>query len=73
MLGCSGPQVLCEFQTTLPILNLTPNSWTSLQIQKTQSEFKKLTPNSWTSLQILEPHSEFEKLTPNILKLHSEF
>ena len=58
-----GPQVHSEFQTTLPILNLTPNSLTSLQILKSHSEFSNLTPNSKTSLEILKPHSEFLNLT----------
>ena len=39
------PQVHSEFQTTLPILNLTPNSKTSLRILE-------------TSLRIPKPHSE---------------
>ena len=34
-----GPQVHSEFQTTLLILNLTPNSKNSLRILKTHSEF----------------------------------
>ena len=53
-------------------LNLTPKSWTSLQIPKPHFEFKnitpnskKLTPNSKISLRILEPHSKFQNLTPN--------
>ena len=46
-------------------LNLTPNSWTSLRIQKSHSEFKKLTPNSKSSLRIQKAHSEFKNLTPN--------
>ena len=54
-----GPQVHSEFQTTLPILNLTPNSKTSLRIPKPHSEFLNLTPNSKTSLRIPKPHSEF--------------
>ena len=67
-------------------LNLTPNSKTSLRIQKHHSEFTKLTPNSKTSLRIQKSHSEFLNLTPNseislriqkislrILEPHSEF
>ena len=60
-------------------LNLTPNSKTSLRIQKHHSEFTKLTPNSKTSLRIQKSHSEFLNLTPNsktslrIPKHHSEF
>ena len=46
-------------------LNLTPNSKTSLRIQKHHSEFKKLTRNSKTSLQIQKSHSEFLNLTPH--------
>ena len=53
-----GPQEHSEFQTTLPILNLTPNSWTELRILKPHSELLYLTPNSWTSLRTLERHSE---------------
>ena len=54
-----GPQVHSEFQTTLPILNLTPNSKNSLWILKSHSEFQKVTPNSKKSLRILKSHSEF--------------
>ena len=63
----------------LPILNLTPNSKTSLRIPKSHSEFQNLTPNSKTSLRIPKSHSEFQNLTPNskillrIPKPHSEF
>ena len=68
-------------------LNRTPNSWTSLWIQKhnsefkttyseyktTHSKFKNLTLNSKISLQILKPHSKFQTVTPNSKKTHSEF
>ena len=39
-----GPQVHSEFQTTLPILNLTPNSKNSLRILKPHSEFLRACP-----------------------------
>ena len=45
-------------------LNLTPNSKSSLRIQKSHSEFKNLTPNSKSSLRIQKAHSEFKNLTP---------
>ena len=61
-----------NFKPYLEFLNLTPNSWTSLRIQKhhsefktTHSEFKNLTLNSKIWLRILEPHSKFQNLTPN--------
>ena len=84
---CITLTVLIDFSFTLrwstsalPILNSTPNSWTSLRIRKPHSEFLNLTPNSQkTSLRIQKHHSEFKKLTPNsktslwIQKSYSEF
>lgn len=74
-----GPQVHSEFQTTPSILNLTPNSWTSLSILEPHFEFLNLTTNSKNSLRILKTHSKFLNFTPNpknslwIFKTHSKF
>ena len=54
-----GPQVHSEFQISLPVLNLTPNSWTSLWIFEPYSQFLNLNPNFKYSLRILKFHPEF--------------